>query len=295
MADNTSIDVTAVGPIKPPIAIPLVDGLVVPGLAENLLSIGHLADNGVTSVFGKNKVEFFKSPVVVSGGKLGEGQCINRKYLGRPLTALSVSTSPASLLTWHSRLSHIGEASIRRLYQQGVIKDTNWERHGMEGCQACRRGRMIRRRFGSRDKYRATRLLKVVHTDVCQLSKPSREGYKYFVTFIDDFSKLSVVYQLQRKSPVYESFIHIVTQSERETGMKVLDLRSDNGGEYVSHRMRDWCRAHGIKQTMGPPHTPQLNGVVERYNRTLLNRLKPSLKHSTLHQEFWSHALSYAV
>lgn len=46
---------------------------------------------------------------------------------------------------------------------------------------------------------------------------------------------------------------------------------------------------------MGPPHTPQLNGVAERYNRTLLDRLKPSLKHSALHQEFWSHALEYAV
>lgn len=46
---------------------------------------------------------------------------------------------------------------------------------------------------------------------------------------------------------------------------------------------------------MGPPHTPELNGVAERYNRTLLDRLKPSLKGSSLHREFWSDALDYAV
>lgn len=46
---------------------------------------------------------------------------------------------------------------------------------------------------------------------------------------------------------------------------------------------------------MGPPHTPQLIGVAERYNRTLLDRLKPSLKNSTLHRHFWSDALEYAV
>lgn len=46
---------------------------------------------------------------------------------------------------------------------------------------------------------------------------------------------------------------------------------------------------------MGPLHTPQLNGVAERYNRTLLDRLKPSLKNSPLHQHFWSDALEYAV
>lgn len=46
---------------------------------------------------------------------------------------------------------------------------------------------------------------------------------------------------------------------------------------------------------MGPPHTPQINGVAERYNRTLPDRLKPTLKHSKLHQEFWTEVLQYAV
>lgn len=54
MADNTVINATAMGPIRPPIPIPSVPGLVVPGLAENLLSIGQLADHGVTSVFTKD-------------------------------------------------------------------------------------------------------------------------------------------------------------------------------------------------------------------------------------------------
>lgn len=295
MADDTSIDAIAAGPIKPPIPIPAITGLVVPGLAENLLSIGQLADNGVTSIFKKDTVEFYKSPITVNGTKLGEGRRINRKYLVRPLTALSTSTSPASLLTWHLRLSHLGEASIRRLHHQGIITVTNWDRHGVESCVACKKGRMVRRRFGSRMKYKATRVLEVIHSDVCQLSHPSRDGHKYFVSFIDDYSKHSVVYQIKRKSEVFESFVHFVKQAERETGERIVDLRSDNGGEYVSHRMQEWCQARGIKQTMGPPHTPQLNGVAERYNRTLLDRLKPSLEHSTLHREFWSDAFSYAV
>lgn len=67
------------------------------------------------------------------------------------------------------------------------------------------------------------------------------------------------------------------------------------GGEYLSNHMQDWCRNHGIKKTMGPPHTPQLNGIAERHNCTLLNRLKPSLKNSSLHQRHWSDALSYAL
>lgn len=144
-------------------------------------------------------------------------------------------------------------------------------------------------------KYRATRPLEIVHSDVCQLSQPSHKGFKYFVSFIDDYSKMAVVYQMKLKSQVFECFVHFTQRAERETGNKLIDLHSDNGGEYISARMKGWCHQQGIRQTMGPPHTPQLNGVAERYNRTLLDRLKPSLKHSTLHKEFWSHALEYYV
>lgn len=295
MADDSSILAEAKGPIKLPIPLPAVTGLVVPGLAENLLSIGQLADDGITSIFSKDKVEFYNSLLSIKGVKLGEGNRVNRKYLVRPITALPTSTSPASLLTWHMRLSHLGEASIRRLDRQGVIRVTDWDRKGLEGCLVCKKGRMTRRRFGSRLKYRASRPLEIIHSDVCKLSHPSREGFHYFVSFINDFSKLAVVYRMKRKSQVYDCFIHYTRRMERESGRKIVDLRSENGGEYISQRMKDWCHHEGIRQTMGPPHTPQLNGVAERYNRTLLDRLKPSMKGSPLHQEFWSDALEYAV
>lgn len=98
------------------------------------------------------------------------------------------------------------------------------------------------------------------------------------------------------KSQVFDCFVHFTHTAERETGLKLVDLRSDKGGgAYISNRMKDWCRAHGIKPIMGPPHTPQLNGLAERYNCTLLDRLKPSLKYSSLHRRYWSDALSYAV
>lgn len=100
---------------------------------------------------------------------------------------------------------------------------------------------------------------------------------------------------MKLKSQVFDCFVHFTRRAERESGHKLVDLRSDNGGEYISAKMTDWCHQQGIRQTMGPPHTPQLNGVAERYNRTLLDRLKPSLKHSSLHQEFWSHAPEYTV
>lgn len=99
MANNTAKNATAVGPIKPPIPIYSIPGLIVSGLAEKLLSIGKLANHGFTSVFGKDKVEFYQTPPTINGVKLGEGLKINKKYLVHPLTASPAPKSPASLLT----------------------------------------------------------------------------------------------------------------------------------------------------------------------------------------------------
>lgn len=100
---------------------------------------------------------------------------------------------------------------------------------------------------------------------------------------------------MKYNSQVFESFVHFTHQAERETSRKVVELKSNKGGEYLLTRMRVWCRRHGIKQTCGPPHTPQLNGVAERYNQTLLDCMKPSLKHSKPPHSHWSDCLSYSV
>lgn len=46
---------------------------------------------------------------------------------------------------------------------------------------------------------------------------------------------------------------------------------------------------------MGPPNSPQLNGVAERYNHTLLNRILLSLFHANLPVSFWEVAARHSI
>ncbi|PKI43124.1 hypothetical protein CRG98_036503 [Punica granatum] len=62
---------------------------------------------------------------------------------------------------------------------------------------------------------------------------------------------------------------------ERETGMKLKCVRSDNGGEYRGP-FENYCRIHGIKLERTVPKTPQQNGLVEMMNRTIVERMYPS-------------------
>ncbi|GJR05427.1 putative RNA-directed DNA polymerase [Tanacetum coccineum] len=66
--------------------------------------------------------------------------------------------------------------------------------------------------------------------------------------------------------------------------------RSDNGGVYIG--LDAYCKEHGIQHQKTPPKTPQLNGLVERMNRTLVERVRCLLSHAGLPASFWGEALN---
>lgn len=77
-----------------------------------------------------------------------------------------------------------------------------------------------------------------------------------------------------------------------KTGEHVIpSLNTDNGGEYVSSEFESYLLTNGIKHVPGPPHTPQLNGVAERANRTIGNLVRCSLISASLPKLFWVDSL----
>ena len=67
----------------------------------------------------------------------------------------------------------------------------------------------------------------------------------------------------------------------------------ENGGEYRGP-FEEYCRQQGIRHQKTPPKTPQLNGLAERMNRTLMDRVRCMLLESKLPQSFWGEALCVA-
>ena len=47
-----------------------------------------------------------------------------------------------------------------------------------------------------------------------------------------------------------------------------MKLRVDNGPEFLSQAMKDWCQANGIELQYIQKGKPQQNGVIERFNRS---------------------------
>jgi hypothetical protein len=98
----------------------------------------------------------------------------------------------------------------------------------------------------------------LVHTDVWGPSRVvSLSGYRWFVSFIDDFSRTTWVYLLKDKSEMFSVFemFHKMVQTQFSTSIKI--VRSDNGGEYMSGDLGMYFQEQGIIHQTTCVDTPQ--------------------------------------
>ena len=119
---------------------------------------------------------------------------------------------------------------------------------------------------------RAPDLLALVHTDVCgPFDVPARGNYVYFIIFSDDMSRYAYVFLMKHKFEAFEKFKEFRHEIEKQTGKPIKVLRSDREGEYLSREFLDYLKDNGIVFQWTPPGMPQLNGVSEWRNWTLLD------------------------
>src|SRR6201996_5886691 len=135
--------------------------------------------------------------------------------------------------------------------------------------------------------------LQLVHNDVHGPVKvPTHQGYRYWVSFIDDYSRFKAVYLLKRKSETFAAFKQFKAWAENVTGAKLGTLRDDKGGEYISGEFEAFCIGHGIQRQHTVRNRPQQNGIAERSNRTIEEGVVSMLYESGMPTAFWGEALA---
>ncbi|KAF8773182.1 Retrovirus-related Pol polyprotein like [Argiope bruennichi] len=106
-------------------------------------------------------------------------------------------------------------------------------------------------------------------------------GSKYFLSIIDDFSRKVDVFTLKNKNEVFTVFREYLARVERELGLKLKSVRTDNGMEFCHKEFEKFLRELGIKSERTTIFTPELNGVSERFNRSSMDAVR------TLLQDGW--------
>jgi transposase InsO family protein len=215
----------------------------------------------------------------------------------RPGIVLNAENIYDRIKEWHERLGHASRSQLKYLVEQGIIKDFNLVelKNYKLGCVACEKGKMTRMSFSKRKDRNSTCIGDVIHSDVCGPITPiALGGYRYFVTFTDDYSRFTWVTLIKHKDEVFSLFKNLYNELKTQKGVKIKKLVSDGGGEYISRVFENYLLKKGIESEFTPKNTPQMNGVAERLNRTLMNIVRSMLKGNNLNSRLWGEALVYA-
>ena len=195
--------------------------------------------------------------------------------------------------TWHEILGHCNYKDIQKL--QNVVDgmkikgSINKPQH----CEVCTKGKFFQTRNKDPD-VRAKIPLELVHTDLAGPIHPeSKEGYRYAVSFTDDFSSTVFVYFLKNKSDTVQATERFL--ADVAPYGKVKCIRSDNGTEFTSKYYQTLLTKNVIKHQTSAPYSPHQNGTAERNWRTLFDMARCMLIDSGLPKQLWTYAVQTAA
>lgn len=242
----------------------------IPNLRKNLLFVRKLEMFNISVVFEKGKVKLFDKNRLIGLGLRNNLYEISFKVLKNE--CLNIDKEDEKLKLWHRRYGHINYSNLEKLIKNDMVDGIDkLKLNKVEFCESCVNGKMTKLQFGTRKKSKD--ILEIVHSDVCGPINPiSHDGDKYFVTFIDDFSNFICVYMLKNKSDVFGCFKKYIQMVQSKFNKRVSTLRCDNGREYVSGDMLQYCKLNGTFIDYTIPYIPQQNGKAERFNRTLVEK-----------------------
>ncbi|WVZ16441.1 hypothetical protein V8G54_009423 [Vigna mungo] len=264
----------------------------VPELKRNLISISAFDLGGYTT-----KVEDGVMRVCSGDSVVAKGRRRNDLYILEGSTVIGhVSVASGTENTarlWHLRMGHISEKGLEELEKQDLLLGDKLQK--LDFCDHCVLGKSHRIPFG-KGKHSTERPFEYVHADLWGPTRTlTHGGGAYFLSIIDDFSRRVWIYVLKNKSETFQKFKEWHTQIENQLGCRLKCLRTDNGLEFVSEEFNGFCKEKGIRRHRTVVGTPQQNGLAERMNRTILERVRCMLLGSGLSKAFWGEAANTAV
>jgi hypothetical protein len=130
--------------------------------------------------------------------------------------------------------------AMNKLLQHDLIS-CNGPKKMNKICDSCQVAKSKKLPFP--DSHRiSTHPLELIHSDVWTSRIVSLGGCKYYVLFVDDYSRFSRIYPLKVKSDVLSYFINFKNLIENLFFSSIKHLVTDNGGEYTSMAFKHFTK-----------------------------------------------------
>jgi Integrase core domain/GAG-pre-integrase domain len=246
--------------------------LYIESFSTNLISIPKLTQELNCNINFSSKIVEFQDRK--TGKMIGKGKRENNLYILESQEKKCFVVKNKDMELWHKRLGHPSDRVLNRIF--------NYSSNTCNTCGICKMAKQAKLPF-SLSTSKTLSPFELVHSDVWGPAPlMSYNGFKYFVLFIDDFSRTTWLYLLRSKDEVFDSFIEFTSRIKTQYDGKIKIFRSDNGTEFVNNKFLTFFKENGIIHQTTCVNTPEQNGVSERKNRHLLEKTRALLFQSNM-------------
>ncbi|GKC76735.1 retrovirus-related pol polyprotein from transposon TNT 1-94 [Tanacetum coccineum] len=254
----------------------------VEGLGHNLFFVGQFCDSDLKVAFRKHTC-FIRDLDTVDLLKGSRGSnlytlSMDNLLLSSLICLLSKASETKSWLR-HQILSHLNFDYITSLAKQGLVRGLLKLKYQKDPlCCACALCKSKKHSHKPKAEESIQDKLYLLHMDLCRPMRiQSINGRKYMLVIIDDYSRFTWVKFLRSKDEVPEFVIKVLKIIQVRLNTTFCNIRTDNGTEFVNQTLKAYYEEVGISHQTSMAQTPQQNGVVERWNRTLVEAVRTIL------------------
>ncbi|EOY08968.1 Uncharacterized protein TCM_024268 [Theobroma cacao] len=231
--------------------------IVVVESQEELCAITVIS-RAIQSVFvGNSKISLIKD--LATKQIIGKGcESGGLYYLDTQVPRSIACSSVLTPFEVHCRLGHPSLSSLKKLCPQ-------FQNVFSLDCESCPFAKHHRLPSVSRVNKRVVSTFELVHSDVwgpCPIV--SKSSFKYFATFVDDYSRVTWRYLMKNHSKLFFIFCAFCAEIKTQFNVFVHKLRIDNAKEYFFDKFQSYMIQNGILHQSSYIDTPSQNRVAER-------------------------------
>lgn len=276
----------------------LADVLFIPAVPINLVSQIQLENNGIR--FSKSE----SSEYLYLHGSINNDTIMTarRNKESNDFYTLNITVNNTSAYLadteWHRRLGHTNYSYIYNTAKHVTGMEIDKSSNNKDTCRPCVLAKSTRRSYNHK-LIKSTIAGEVIHTDICNLPTTSIGGNKYFIIFIDEFSRYIKVYFLKTidKESVVKCVNNYLAHQNYMIRSKPTRIHADKGGSYTSDLLNDLLKdpKYSIELTTATTANHEQNGLAEKSIQDVMNMARSFLFDSEMPERLWAEAVANAA
>ena len=226
----------------------------------------------------------------------------------------------ASYDLWHERFGHASKKRLRFLFEHGSAEGMHvqgkFSHDASCTCTTCQQTHNAKMHIGEARQFddSITQKGQLITSDILGPFPTSVDGFNYVISFTDEYSRFSACYLLKKKSDSEQALRALISFYARH-GVIIKQIRTDCGGEFgggntdvtvageggaladdesLEFFFKRVCAEHKITHVPMPANRPELHGIAERWNLTIMRMANAMLFAARLSPILWSAAVVHA-